>query len=123
MARYASAKIAVAECDVCGFRYKLKELKNLIVKGRDTNVKACPECWNPDQPQIIDFEKQWELVPDNDQFENGFKVQWEEFLRHVEENALWKYDILEGAKGVQLVECALRSWKERRWTDIPKIEF
>ena len=79
--------------------------------------------WNPDQPQIIDFEKQWELVPDNDQFENGFKVQWEEFLRHVEENGLWKYDILEGAKGVQLVECALRSWKERRWIDIPKIEF
>ena len=52
MARYASAKIAVAECDICGFRYKLKELKNLIVKGRDTNVKACPECWNPDQPQL-----------------------------------------------------------------------
>ena len=52
MARYASAKIAVAECDVCGFRYKLKELKNLIQKGRDTNIKACPECWNPDQPQL-----------------------------------------------------------------------
>ena len=41
MARYASAKIAVAECDVCGFRYRLKELKNLIQKGRDTNIKAC----------------------------------------------------------------------------------
>ena len=52
MARYASAKIAVAECDICGFRYKLKELKNLIEKGRDTNIKACPECWNPDQPQL-----------------------------------------------------------------------
>ena len=52
MARYASAKIAVAECDICGFRYKLKELKNLIQKGRDTNIKACPECWNPDQPQL-----------------------------------------------------------------------
>ena len=52
MARYASAKIAVAECDVCGFRYKLKEFKNLIQKGRETNIKACPECWNPDQPQL-----------------------------------------------------------------------
>ena len=52
MARYASAKIAIAECDVCGFRFKLKELKNLIQKGRDTNIKACPECWNPDQPQL-----------------------------------------------------------------------
>ena len=52
MARYASAKKAIAECDVCGFRYRLKELKNLIEKGRDTNIKACPECWNPDQPQL-----------------------------------------------------------------------
>ena len=52
MPRYASAKNAIAECDVCGFRYKLKELRNLIEKGRDTNIKACPECWNPDQPQL-----------------------------------------------------------------------
>lgn len=52
MARYASAKNAIAECDICGFRYKLKELKNLIVKGRDTNIKACPECWNTSQPQL-----------------------------------------------------------------------
>lgn len=52
MAVFASAKRAIAECDVCGFQYKLKELRNLIVKGRDTNVKACPECWNPGQPQL-----------------------------------------------------------------------
>jgi len=50
--RYASGKKALAICDVCGFPYKLRQLKNLIVKGRDTNVKACPECWNPDQPQL-----------------------------------------------------------------------
>ena len=52
MARYASAKKAIAECDVCGFQYKLRDLKNLIVKGLDTNVKACTECWNTDQPQL-----------------------------------------------------------------------
>jgi hypothetical protein len=50
--RFASNKRAVALCDVCGFQYKLRELRNVIVKGRDTNVKACPECWDPDHPQL-----------------------------------------------------------------------
>ena len=50
--RFASAKKAIALCDVCGFQYKLKELRNLVVKGRDTDLKACPECWNPDNPQL-----------------------------------------------------------------------
>jgi len=50
--RFASAKKAIAECDICGFRYKLRELKSLVVKGKDTNIKACCECWNPDQPQL-----------------------------------------------------------------------
>ena len=50
--RFASDKKAIAMCDVCGFQYKLKELKSLIVKDRDTQIKACPECWNPDQPQL-----------------------------------------------------------------------
>jgi len=50
--RFASGQRALAICDVCGFPYKLRELRSLIVKGRDTNVKACPECWNPDQPQL-----------------------------------------------------------------------
>ena len=52
MARYASTRKAIAECDVCGFQYRLKDLKNLIVKGRDTNIKACTECWNTGQPQL-----------------------------------------------------------------------
>jgi|TARA_R110001583_G_scaffold20381_6_gene78642 hypothetical protein len=50
--RFASNKIAIAECDVCGFQYKLRELRNLVVKGRDTNLKACIECWDPDHPQL-----------------------------------------------------------------------
>lgn len=49
---FASNKRAIAECDVCGFRYKLKTLKTLIVKGRETNIKACQECWQKDQPQL-----------------------------------------------------------------------
>lgn len=50
--RFASDKKAIAMCDVCGFQYKLKELKSLVVKDRETQIKACPECWNPGQPQL-----------------------------------------------------------------------
>jgi len=50
--QFASSQKALGVCDVCGFTYRLRELRNLIVKGRDTNTKACPECWNPDQPQL-----------------------------------------------------------------------
>ena len=50
--RFASATKTIAECDVCGFRYKLKELRNIVTKGKDTNIKACRECWNADQPQL-----------------------------------------------------------------------
>ena len=49
--QFASNNKAISYCDVCGFQYKLRELRNLIVKNRDTNIKACPECWNEDQPQ------------------------------------------------------------------------
>jgi hypothetical protein len=50
--RFASGKRAIAECDVCGQRYKLKQLRKLIVKTKTTNILACPECWNPDHPQL-----------------------------------------------------------------------
>jgi hypothetical protein len=50
--RFASDKKAIAMCDVCGFQFKLKQLKSLVVKDRETQIKACPECWNPDQPQL-----------------------------------------------------------------------
>jgi hypothetical protein len=50
--RFASAKHSIAECDRCGFRYKLKELKKLIIKTKQINILVCPECWEPDQPQL-----------------------------------------------------------------------
>ena len=49
---YASGKHSIAECDRCGQRFKLKELKKEIVKTRIFNLKVCPECWDPDQPQL-----------------------------------------------------------------------
>lgn len=78
--------------------------------------------WNPDQPQTMNFFDDWEEVPDNTVFDNGFKVQWEEFLRHIAEDAPWSYSLLEGAKGVQLAELGVQSWKERRWLDVPALE-
>lgn len=50
--QFASSQKALGVCDVCGFTFRLRELRNLIEKGRNTNLKACRECWNPDQPQL-----------------------------------------------------------------------
>ena len=50
--RFASGKNAIAECDRCGFRYKLKELKKEVVKTKTYNLLVCPTCWTPDQPQL-----------------------------------------------------------------------
>lgn len=79
--------------------------------------------WNPDEPQTMNFFDDWEEVPDNQTFENGFKAQWEAFLRHVAEDAPWSYGLEEGAKGVQLAELGLKSWAERRWLDVTPLEF
>src|SRR6516164_700810 len=77
--------------------------------------------WNPDEKQTIDFYAGWQKVPDNQVYDNGFKAQWELFIRHVVENVPNRHTLLEGAKGVQLVECALESWKARRWVDVPSL--
>tara|TARA_R110002126_G_scaffold118830_10_gene259424 strand:- start:622 stop:1035 length:414 start_codon:yes stop_codon:yes gene_type:complete len=50
--RFASGKHAIAECDRCGFRYKLKDLKKLIIKTKQVSIKVCTTCWEPDQPQL-----------------------------------------------------------------------
>jgi len=50
--KYSSGKFAIAECDRCGQRYKLKELRKLVVKQQIKNIKVCPSCWDPDQPQL-----------------------------------------------------------------------
>ena len=49
---FASGKKAIAECDRCGFRYKLKQLRKLTIKTKSTNILVCPSCWEPDQPQL-----------------------------------------------------------------------
>ena len=78
--------------------------------------------WNPDQPQTIDFRQSWAEAPDNQVYDNGFKVQWTQFIRHVMDDGPWHYTLVEGAKGVQLAELRVRSWRERRWLDVPALE-
>jgi predicted dehydrogenase len=70
--------------------------------------------WNPDQPATHPYRHDWLEVPDNGEFDNGFKVQWEQFLRQVVEDGAHPYDFLSGARGVQLAEAGLRSSAEGR---------
>ncbi len=79
--------------------------------------------WNPDVPNPFNFFAHWENVPDNEVFDNAFKVEWEMFLRHVAADTPFPYDLLEGAKGVQLAELGLKSWAERRWVDVPELSL
>lgn len=93
-------------------------LTDCVIQPRQATPRPV---WNPDQKQTIDFYDTWQPVPDNVVYDNGFKTQWEMFVRHVVEDAPYKYTLVEGAKGVQLVECALESWRERRWVDVPPL--
>ena len=79
--------------------------------------------WNPDEPQTMNFHAQWTEVPDNVASDNGFKIQWEDFIRHVVADAPWKHDLMEGARGVQLAELGMKSWAERRWIDVPELKL
>jgi predicted dehydrogenase len=84
-------------------------------------VAAPRAVWNPDLPDPVDYLAQWTDVPDNAEFDNGFKVQWEQFLRAVAEGTPLPWDLAEGARGVQLAELALRSSAEGRRVDVPPL--
>jgi predicted dehydrogenase len=77
--------------------------------------------WNPDIPQPLDFYQGWEEVPDAG-YENAFKVQWEMFLRHVAGEGPFRWGLLEGAKGVQLAELGLKSWRQKKWLTVPSLK-
>jgi predicted dehydrogenase len=96
----------------------LAGLRECKVQSRVNTPKAI---WNPDIPNTIDFRDDWIDVPDNGEFENAFKVQWELFLKHVVCDTPFPWDLVAGAKGVQLAELGLQSWHERRWIDVPDL--
>jgi predicted dehydrogenase len=74
--------------------------------------------WNPDEKRTHDFRADWQEIPDTQPYPNGFRSQWEMFIRHVAEEAPFPYTLREGAKGLELVEAALASVRERRWIDL-----
>jgi len=94
-------------------------LQKCYSQPRDNTPKPV---WNPDIPQAINFFDTWQEVPAKGAYDNAFKAQWELFIRHLFEDAPFKWSLHEGAKGVQLVDCALKSWAERRWVDVPELE-
>jgi predicted dehydrogenase len=77
--------------------------------------------WNPDLREEHDYAGDWIEVPDNDVFENGFKTQWEEFIRHVVEDSPHTFDLLAGARGVQLAEAGLESSRNGSRLELPEL--
>jgi predicted dehydrogenase len=115
-------------------RVQREELLELHVDGTDgsaiAGLRGCrvqpraatPRAiWNPDVANPIDFRAAWTDLPDHADHENGFRAQWELFLRHVACDEPFAWDFLEGAKGIQLAELGMRSWAERHTLDVPEL--
>lgn len=97
--------------------------KGSAVAGlRDVVVQSAAETpkpvWNPDISQPINFHDGWSPVPNNIDYDNAFKIQWEEFIRHVVLDEPWMFSLMEGAKGVQLAELGMQSWRNGTWVDV-----
>lgn len=95
-------------------------LRRCRVQHRSATPKPV---WNPDLPATESFREQWQEVPDNAEFENGFKAQWELFLRHVALGEPYHWNLLAGARGVQLAELGLRSSAEGRRFEVPELSL
>lgn len=78
--------------------------------------------WNPDIASEIPYRDQWKPVEENQPYDNAFKVQWELFLKSLATDTPFPWDLKAGAKGIQLAELGIQSWKERKWIDIPDLE-
>ncbi len=115
-------------------RVRRDDLLTLHVDGtKGSAVAGLRECWtqhygntpkpvwNPDIANPIDFQAGWNKVPEQENYDNAFKAQWELFLKHVVKDEPFRWGLLEGAKGVQLAEKGLESWAKKAWVDIPEI--
>ena len=77
--------------------------------------------WNPDIPNPIAFYEGWNKMPEQEFYDNAFKAQWELFLKHIVRNDPFPWDLKAGARGVQLAEKGLESWKKRTWVNLPEL--
>jgi predicted dehydrogenase len=93
-------------------------LRRCYIQSLDDTPKPV---WNPDIPQPINFFEGWKELPDDASWENAFKAQWELFLKHVAGEGPFRWGLMEGAKGVQLAELGLKSWRQRRWLSVPAL--
>ncbi|MGM1062476.1 Gfo/Idh/MocA family protein [Saccharothrix sp. Mg75] len=91
-------------------------LRGCVAQPRAVTPKPV---WDPDVPSSTDFRSQWQEVPDNEVFENGFLVQWEEFLRHVDGGAPFGHDFWSGVRGVRLAALGLESSRTGRRVEVP----
>ncbi|MDQ1255499.1 MAG: hypothetical protein QG656_90 [Candidatus Hydrogenedentes bacterium] len=125
---------------VCDFRsawctrVRRDDLLTLQVDGtKGSAVAGLRECriqseamtpkpvWNPDIPSPIDYYDNWALMPTNQVYDNAFKIQWGLFLRHIALGEPFRWDLKEGAKGVQLAELGYESWAKRAWVDVTSL--
>ena len=77
--------------------------------------------FDPERPQSMVFDEQWQELPDVEPFRSSYRAGWELFLRHVVEGTPFPSPLLEGAKGVQLAEACHQSNHERRWIELPEL--
>ncbi|NLN92496.1 MAG: Gfo/Idh/MocA family oxidoreductase [Candidatus Hydrogenedens sp.] len=77
--------------------------------------------WNPDEGKTLEYASHWTLMPDTENYKNAFRAQWELFLKHVVLDTPFHWNLLEGAKGVQLAELGMESWQRRTWLDVPDL--
>jgi predicted dehydrogenase len=78
--------------------------------------------WNPDIPQPVDLWAHWQQVPNTREYDNAFKIQWEQFLRHYALDEPFPWTLREGAKGVQMAEAGLQSWRDGQWVELESID-
>jgi predicted dehydrogenase len=141
-AAYATFEIAGADGEIVAHfnsswcvRVRRDDLVTFQVDGtKGTAVAGLRDCWiqhygstprpvwNPDIPSPLNYFDTWQKVPEQDTFDNAFKIQWELFLRHVVKDEPFRWGLLEGAKGVQLAEKGIESWQKRCWVDIPDLK-
>jgi predicted dehydrogenase len=93
-------------------------LRRCVVQPRAATPRPV---WNPDVANPESFPDQWAPVPDNDEFDNGFKVQWEMFLADAYRGRPFRHDLFDGARGVQLAVLALESAREGRRMEVPPL--
>lgn len=93
-------------------------LRSCRAQHRSATPKAV---WNPDLEDLGRYREQWEPVPDNTEFPNGFRAQWEDFLRHVVLDTPFPHDLLSGARGLQMAEAGLQSARTGRTIELDEV--